>query len=186
MLSITVVTGNKGKAAEIERILGQKIEAVEFDLPEIQSMDVREVAAAKALAAYNILQKPVMVDDTSLYIDHLGGLPGPFVTWFMSAVGDKGVVAMLQGSANRRATVGCCVGYVDAQGNAHTFLGEAVGEMTLEPRGQSAKGLGFDSIFVPTGADRTFAEMTGEEKDTFSHRRKALELFKAFLDKGQE
>ena len=185
MLPITVVTGNPGKAAEIERILGYKIEAVALELAEIQSMDVREVAAAKALAAYDLLKKPVMVDDTSLYIDQLGGLPGPFVTWFMSAVGDSGVAHMLGKATNRKATVGCCIGYVDVKGEVHTFLGEAVGMITDMPRGQSAKGLGFDSIFVPEGDTRTFAEMTGEEKDTLSHRRKALELFKAFLE-GQK
>lgn len=182
MLPITIVTGNPGKAKEIGRILRQAIEAVELDLPEIQSMDLREVAMAKALVAYGVLKKPVMVDDTGFFIDHLGGLPGPFVTWFMSAVGDQGVVNMLGDATNRKATVGCCVGYVDAEGKAHTFLGEAVGQITQTPRGQSAKGLGFDSIFVPEGADRTFAEMTGEEKDALSHRRKALELFKAFLE----
>lgn len=186
MLPIAIVTGNKGKAAEIERILGQKIEAVALDLPEIQSMDLREVAAAKAQAAYAILQTSVMVDDTGLFIDHLGGLPGPFVTWFMGAVADKGVVQMLQGATNRKATVGCCIGYVNASGQVHTFLGEASGSLTTEPRGQSAKGLGFDSIFIPDGAHHTFAEMIGTDKDTFSHRRKALQLFKEFLDKGPQ
>ena len=186
MLPITVVTGNKGKAAEIERILGFKFDAVDLDLPEIQSMDARTVAAAKAKAAFDLLKIPVVVDDTSLYIDHLGGLPGPFVTWFMSAIGEQRLVDMLRGASSRKATVACCIGYADAQGIVHTFLGEAVGEMASEPRGISAKSLGFDSIFIPQGASKTFAEMTGEEKDMFSHRRKALDLFKAFMDKNKD
>lgn len=184
MLPITVVTGNKGKAAEIERILGQTIEAVELDLPEIQSMDLREVAAAKALAAYAVLKKPVLVDDTGLYIDHLNGLPGPFVVWFSSTLGGAGTLALLQDAVSRRATVGCCIGYVDFEGQVHIFLGEAVGSLVTEPCGESTKGL-IDTIFIPEGADRTFAEMSGEEKDALSHRRKALELFKAFLE-GQK
>jgi XTP/dITP diphosphohydrolase len=184
VLPITVVTGNKGKAAEIERILGFKFNAVELDLPEIQSMDVRAVAAAKAKAAYDLIKAPVMVDDTSLYIEHLGGLPGPFVAWFMSALGDGGLAKLMAVAENRKAKVGCCIGYVDGQGQVHTFLGEVEGTITTNPRGTSAKGLGFDSIFIPTGATQTFAEMTGEEKDVFSHRCKALELLKVFLEQN--
>lgn len=180
--TLTIITGNPGKATEIERILGIPTQLVDFDLPEIQSMDARAVATAKAEAAFHIIKKTLLVDDTSLFIPALGGLPGPFVSWFMSSVGGEGLLNMLHNTTDRRAKVCCCLGYADAQGQIHTFLGEVEGTLSVTPQGESGKGLGFDSIFIPQGDTRTFATMTGAEKDHYSHRRLALDMFKQFMN----
>ena len=66
--SLVVVTGNKGKAAEIAAIIGWPVEAVGLEILEIQSLDVQEVAKEKALSAYKVLQQPVVVDDTGMTI----------------------------------------------------------------------------------------------------------------------
>jgi non-canonical purine NTP pyrophosphatase (RdgB/HAM1 family) len=77
-----LITGNKNKVKEFEFILGFKIENIDLQLEEIQSIDVEEVAKHKAKSAYNMLKKPVIVEDTGLYFEELNGLQGAiFLTY---------------------------------------------------------------------------------------------------------
>lgn len=175
---IVVVTGNKGKAAEIEAITGYLVEAVNLDIQEVQSLDVEVVAKEKALAAYRQLSRPVVVDDTGMTIEALKGLPGALVSWFLDTLGPEGIVRLIVGESNRKASVSTCIGYADATG-AYTFVGTIYGALTTEPRG--AGGFGYDPIFVPDGQDRTYAEMTSEEKNAQSMRKEALIKFRDFL-----
>jgi XTP/dITP diphosphohydrolase len=64
-------------------------------------------------------------------------------------------------------------------GTVKTFFGHARGRIGLEPQGKT--GFGYDPVFLPDGHDRTFAQMSGEEKDRLSHRGKALEKLRNFL-----
>lgn len=176
--TLLVVTGNPGKAREIGEITGWPVEAVEIDLPEIQSLDVAEVAAAKVQAAYERVGKPVVVDDTGMSLDALGGLPGALVAWFLDTIGPEGIWRLLEGHADRRASVVTCIGYHDGV-DVHVFSGEVRGAVPIEMRG--AGGFGYDPIFVPDGHDITYAEMSAEEKNTVSMRKIALERFRDYL-----
>jgi XTP/dITP diphosphohydrolase len=90
--TLVIVTGNKGKANEIAIITGFTVEAKNIDIPEIQSLDIESVAREKALAAYEILKRPVVVDDTGMSIEALNGLPGALVAWFLDTLNPQGIL----------------------------------------------------------------------------------------------
>ncbi|KAB2963360.1 MAG: non-canonical purine NTP pyrophosphatase, partial [Thermoanaerobaculia bacterium] len=88
---LLLVTGNPGKLAEARRLAGRALESVAVDLPEIQSLDLDEVLAAKAEAAFARLGRPLVVEETGLELAALHGFPGPLVRWMLEAVGAEGI-----------------------------------------------------------------------------------------------
>jgi len=175
---LTLITGNEGKAREYAAMLGIEVLPVEIPLLEIQSLDPVEVVQTKVADAYAKLGSPVLVDDTGLRIAEWNGLPGALVSWFLQSVGPRGILTMASGIRDRRATVTTALGYADADG-IQVFTGSLEGTLTTEIRGSG--GFGYDSIFLPDGGDKTFAEMTGAEKNEVSHRRRAVEAMQVGL-----
>jgi non-canonical purine NTP pyrophosphatase (RdgB/HAM1 family) len=165
--SLTFVTGSAAKHAEAERILGAPLRRVALDLPETQEIRVAAVVEAKALAAWEALGRtPVLVEDTGLAFDAWDGLPGALVKWFVGSVGVDGICRMLDGFASRAATATTVVAVYD--GTLRTFEGSVRGHVAPRPAGSG--GFGWDSIFIPDGAERTYAEMDAAEKDRHSMR----------------
>lgn len=176
--NLVVVTGNKGKAAEIGSILGLDVEAIPLDILEIQSLSVEEVALKKVEAAFEQLKRPVIVDDTGMTIEALNGLPGALVAWFLDGVGPEGILNMIAHNFDRRASVSTCIGYADENG-ARTFTGTIHGNLTYKLTGEN--GFGYDPIFVPEGYNQTYAQMSQEEKNQVSMRKLALDQLKEHL-----
>jgi len=174
MTKIFLVTGNANKLEEWRRQLPSDIEidSVDVDLPEIQSIDPEEIMADKAKRAYEATGKPVVVEDVSAGLEKLGGLPGPFVKFFIKKLGDD-VLFQLAGQEGEVATVSCSIAYYD--GNELLTVRGDVNGTIVSSRGEN--GFGFDRTFVPEGQDRTYAEMSSEEKDSVSHRSVAIKLF---------
>jgi len=172
------VTSNKHKVAETQAILGFPLTYVESEVPEIQSLDLREVVQAKAGAAFSFVGKPVMVEDVSLEIAAWNGLPGPFIKWFNQTLNPAGMARLLRGEKDRTVVAREMVDIYD--GSEHRlFEGRVEGTVAESPRGES--GFGFDVIFIPAGHRRTYGEMTAEEKNRISHRALALEQVKEWL-----
>ncbi len=166
------VTSNLGKLREAEAVLGCTIDHRALDLVEIQSLDLVEVVRDKAARAWQQLGRPVLVEDTGLELDGLGGFPGPLVRWLLVSVGPVGICRIAQCFADPRATARCLVCATD--GSTEVF-GEGIvqGTIATEPRGES--GFGWDTAFIPDDGDgRTYGEMTDDEKNLISHRRKAF------------
>lgn len=178
MSSLTVITGNRGKAAEIGAILGMVVEHQALDITEIQSLDVEEVARDKAARAFEMIGKPVIVDDTGMSVQALGGMPGALIAWFLDNIGPDGILKLLDGSTDRRASVSTAIGYADNRG-VHVFIGTVQGSIPDEPRGTN--GFGYDPIFIPEGQEQTYAEMTSEQKNLGSMRAIALAKLADFL-----
>lgn len=174
MNKIFLVTGNANKLEEWRRQLPSDIEidSVDVDLPEIQSIDPEEIMADKAKRAYEATGKPVVVEDVSAGLEKLGGLPGPFVKFFIKKLGDD-VLFQLAGSEDESALVSCSIAYYDGQ-DLLTVRGDVKGTVVAS-RGEN--GFGFDKTFVPEGQNLTYAEMSGEQKDSVSHRSVAIKLF---------
>jgi XTP/dITP diphosphohydrolase len=171
---IALITGNAGKAAEYAAMLGIDVNPAKAELTEVQSLDVAVVAARNVTDAYTQLGEPVLVDDTGLTVHAWNGLPGALVAWFLDTVGAQGILAMAAGITDRNATVSTALGYATADG-VRVFQGTVSGSLAPEPRGTS--GFGYDSIFIPDtdSSGRTYAQMTSEEKNKISHRRRAVE-----------
>ncbi len=167
MQVITLVTGNKHKLAEWQRLFPPsfKLVAIDVDLDEIQSLDVKAIVADKARRAYKKIGKPVIVDDISAGLDELDGLPGPFIKFFVNTLG-KGALYKLAGNKETKATVTNVAAYYDGK-NMIYGIGEIHGRV-VAPRG--GDGFGFDFSFVPDGHTKTFSEMGPETKDKISHR----------------
>ncbi len=177
-MDITLITGNAGKAREFEDLLGFSISHEKVPLTEIQAVDVGEVARMKALEAFSIVNKPVLVDDTGLALEAWNGMPGALIAWFLDCVGNEGILKMAASFPDRKATVTTALGYADENG-AQVFIGKLHGELAFEERGEN--GFGYDPIFIPEDSQLTFAEMTSEAKNAISMRRRAVDELKTGL-----
>jgi XTP/dITP diphosphohydrolase len=177
---LILVSSNPNKGIEAERILGVPLLRVALTLPEIQAATVEEITWHKLEIARTKGYHRLVVEDVSLGFDELGNFPGPYVKWLLEAAGGKGLAAIAYALNNRAAKAQCCVAYWDGE-NGHVFLGECNGEVLVEPRGDQK--FGWDSWFQPRGSDKTFAEMSDDEKDLVSHRGHAYRKLAEHLKK---
>lgn len=174
------ITGNKNKFEEVKVFLPE-IKQLDIDLPEIQETDAREIIRQKLLAAEKHAKGEYIVEDTSLYLDCLGGsLPGPLVKWFEKTIGIDVIAALAKKMGSCGATAKTIIGYADIGNTMEFFEGTARGSI-VSPRGKNDFGWG--PIFKPEGCDKTFGEMTREEKHAISMRRLAIDELKKFLEK---
>lgn len=179
-MKILFITGNLNKLKEAKEIMPE-IEGCEIDLPEIQELDGKKIVEEKLSEA--IKQKPginLIVEDLSLVINGMNGLPGPLIKWFLKSVGREGVAKMAKLFGDQKAEAKVTLGYADDKGNIKYFEGIIEGKI-VEPRGESE--FGWDPVFQPDGYNKTFAEMGMEEKNKISHRKIALEKLREYLKK---
>lgn len=176
-MSLYFITGNKDKLAEIQSILGS-VEALDVDLQEIQELDAHKIIKAKLEEALKHHTGDFIVEDTSLYFEALNGLPGPLIKWFMKTVGNEGLYKIAQAFDNFNAEAKTIVGYSGRGGNIEFFEGSIRGTI-VSPKGG---GFGWDPIFQPEGYSKTFGELSADEKNSFSMRKKAAEKLKQHLD----
>jgi len=174
---LVVVTTSKDKLADINQILGTNHKVSKIDIPEIQSLDLDEVIREKAKAAYKIIKRPILVEDVSLEIKELKGLPGTFVKFFLSTLGTEGTVALI-GNKKTGTKVTAAVAIYDGR-QLKVFKGKVYG--TLSPKNKGPYGFGFDKVFIPNGHNQTFAQMKPELKNKISHRAQALNKVKKYL-----
>jgi XTP/dITP diphosphohydrolase len=178
-MQLYFITGNNGKFVEAKNYLTPfKIIQKNVDLTEIQSLDSKEVIEYKLKEASKLIKGKFFVDDVSLYLDALNGFPGPLIKVFLEAIDRKGIYNLCKEKNNFNANAKATIGYFDGK-EMWYFEGEVKGKIVLM-RGES--GFGWDPIFQPEGYNKTFAEMTVEEKNKISHRGKAIKKFKRFLE----
>ncbi|CAH1775395.1 unnamed protein product, partial [Owenia fusiformis] len=174
--SITFVTGNIKKLEEVRQILGTsfpyKVINEKIDLPEYQG-EPDDVSIAKCKSAAEIVKGPVVVEDTCLCFNALGGLPGPYIKWFLDKLKPKGLHQMLEGFEDKSAYALCTFAYHSGNkdDSVQLFRGKTDGKIVI-PRGPT--DFGWDPCFQPDGFEDTYAEMEKETKNSISHRGKAL------------
>lgn len=188
-MELVFATNNDNKVKEIRSMLGDQFSIVtlreagiDIDIPEPHPT-LEENAREKSLTIYNMTGKDSFSEDTGLEIDALNGEPGVLSARYAGEAKsaddnmDK-VLRLLEGqprrSARFRTVISLYLGGVE-----HQFEGVAEGRILTERTG--GKGFGYDPIFQPEGADRSFAEMDMAEKNRFSHRGKAFKKLIAFL-----
>lgn len=172
------ITGNENKFEEAQAILGD-LERLDIDLPEIQEIDAKEIVKAKLIEALNHTKGEFIVEDTSLYLDSLNGLPGPLIKWFLQTTGREGLARIAQSFDNNKASAKTIIGYGKSHEEIYFFEGEIKGNI-IASRGET--NFGWDPIFQPEGFTQTFAEMGKEEKNKISMRKVALEKLKEFIN----
>jgi XTP/dITP diphosphohydrolase len=194
-MDIVLATRNKKKVEEIRRITADLPITVlsldDFpDCPEtVEDRDTFEGNAVKKAAEVALCTgKPSLADDSGLEVDALGGAPGVYSARYASDATSgndpRNYERLLNDLKNippqeRGAQFVCYLALAYPDGRTKTFFGYSRGRIGTEPRGK--KGFGYDPVFLPEGFNRTFAEMTAEEKDALSHRGKALQKLAEFL-----
>ncbi len=176
------ITGNKQKFLEVSSIIPD-VKQIDIDLPEIQEIDPKLIIKAKLLEALKHKQAEFIVEDTSLYLDCLNGLPGPLIKWFLKTIGPEGLFNITQKLGNDLAEARTVIGYVRNPKEIYFFEGITKGRI-VSPKGKN--GFGWDPIFQPEGYSKTFAELSNEEKNRISMRRIALNKLKEFIDANKE
>lgn len=183
MSGFVFITGNQHKADYLAKWLGHPVEHQKIDLTEIQSLDLSEVAEDKARRAYAAVKRPVLVEDVSLTFHALGRLPGPLIRWFLEELTTDGLCQLMRLYQDKRATAAIMYGLFDGK-RLHVFENQVSGRIVDEPRSTPglASNFGWNSLFVPDGATKTYAQMTDKDLETFSHRRPAVLKIKAYLE----
>lgn len=187
-MQLCFATNNAHKLKEINAILGEtfvlktlKEIGCEDELPETTDT-IEGNSHQKATYVWEHFQINCFADDSGLEIDALNGAPGVHSAYYSGtrdhARNIERVLGELQNQSNRAARFKTVITLV-INGQAQQFEGIAEGKIIAQPRGE--EGFGYDPIFVPTGHDRTFAEMTLEEKGTLSHRAKAFAKLVSYL-----
>ncbi|MEN6395905.1 MAG: RdgB/HAM1 family non-canonical purine NTP pyrophosphatase [Methanoregula sp.] len=173
--NLTIVTSNAHKAQEVAAFFGGTLTVthVALDIPELRSDDVTEIAREKARYAYDHLQVPLIVDDTAFSIDALKGFPGPYAAYVLAAIGNTGILRLMDGFPDRNARFITAIAFADETGIT-VFTGTIEGRIITAPRGTG--GFGYDPIFEVNG--QTLAEIPLEKKSAISHRARALTAFR--------
>ncbi len=183
---IYFATRNAGKIREARPVLaefGLKVRPVRGHKVEVQSRDLQEIASLASFSLASDLGKPILVEDSGLFVSSLGGFPGPFSSFVFETIGCGGILRLVEG-VRRDAEFRSVLAYSEPKKSTAIFAGIARGRLATKPTG--AKGFGFDPIFVPGEAlGRTFAQMELEEKNRFSHRARALRKFCRWYTKAR-
>jgi len=184
---ITFVTGNTNKLQEVRMIVASALDSafevtnMELDLPEFQG-DPETISKEKCKMAAQQVGGPVIVEDTSLCFNGIGGMPGPYVKWFHQAVGNRGMYRMLEGFEDRTGYAQCALSFALGPGHEpQTFIGVVNGHI-VEPGPDN--DFGWDPIFQPNGYSTCFSGMPKSEKNKISHRSQALSKFKDYLEEN--
>lgn len=180
-MHIEYLTSNHNKFAEAALILSSwQLTQVDVELPEIQG-DSHEVIKAKAKSAFELLKRPLIVEDVSLCCPAIGGLPGPYIKDFLLRIGAEGLYELIHKYENHSVQVICLVAYVDASTEPKIFEGIQDGTI-VAPRSAHAKSAhGWNPIVQPAGHQKTYGEMTLEERSSVSMRFLALTQLDRYL-----
>ncbi len=173
---VRLVTTNAEKVREAQAALpGWQIRQVDLDVPEIKTVSMKETIREKARAAFDMVKKPVLVEDTGFFLDAYPGFPGTYTKFCVTLIGLSGMLKLLKGR-DRGCRFETWLGFFDGK-KIKVFKGESRGTVAKAKRGKTALKLPYDLIFIPKGDTRTYAQMTPEEKAVFSHRVKAFLAF---------
>ena len=181
-MKIVFATNNAHKLSEVSALLGNDFELVTLrevgiteDIPETGAT-LDENASIKARYVYERTGLNCFADDTGLEVEALGGAPGVHSARYATdghdfAANNRKLLRELEGKANRKARFRTVISLI-VDGVERQVEGIVEGEITTSESG--AEGFGYDPLFMPEGYDRTFAEMSAEEKNAISHRGRAV------------
>jgi len=194
MEKIIAASSNKHKIKEIQSIMGKfGMEVISKNEAGIPDFDVEEDGDTfeanshkKAFEMMKLFGKTTIADDSGLMVDYLGGAPGVYSARFAGEPCDDNknnekLLKLLAGvpEKERGAKFVSVITMIFPDGDTLVARGECPGRIIEVPVGEN--GFGYDPIFVPDGFDKSYAQLTDEEKNTISHRAKALEKLEVLL-----
>ena len=194
MKKIIFATGNEGKMKEIRRILADpqleilslKDAGIHADIDE-NGKSFEENAMIKAEAICKMTGEIVLADDSGLEIDYLNKEPGIYSARYMGEdtsyhIKNANLIERLEGVPDEKRTARfvCAIAAAFPDGRVETVRGTMEGRIGYEEKGEN--GFGYDPYFFYEPAQKSFAELSAEEKNAVSHRKRSLEALKALLD----
>lgn len=192
--TLLFASNNRHKAEEINSILGEQFQIITLaeagiviDIPEPHDT-IAANAAEKSSVIYQLTGKNCFGEDTGLEVEALGGAPGVKSARF---AGEKATALdnmtklqeLMKGQKNRKARFVTVIS-LRLNGEHHLFSGMCSGTLTEVPAGKD--GFGYDPLFIPDGSKQSFAEMSMDEKNKFSHRKKAVQAMITFLQQVEK
>ena len=190
---LVLATRNAGKTAEIKDLLKAfPVQICNLDdfgpIPEIEEdgETFEDNAYKKAHFAARVLGLPALADDSGLVVEALGGAPGVYSARYAGEDASDAdrcakLLREMTGRTERKAAFECVISIAVPEGPALTYDGRCEGQITHDLRGDN--GFGYDPVFFHPPSDKTFAEMTMEEKSRVSHRGRALRELQSEFDK---
>jgi XTP/dITP diphosphohydrolase len=173
------ITSNTHKYTEVACMTDTPIEQYFHAYPEIQADTLEEVAEFAIDYCYTVTKTPCFIEDSGLFVAGLSGFPGVYSKYVFTTIGYKGILQLLKDDTERTAHFKSVIAYHDGT-KTTLFKGEATGIIADEPKG--SHGFGYDPIFIPDGASETFAQMSTEGKNLYSHRGKAFKRFIKYIE----
>ncbi|MFN7274208.1 MAG: RdgB/HAM1 family non-canonical purine NTP pyrophosphatase [Bacteroidota bacterium] len=192
--TLLFASNNRHKAEEINSILGEQFQIITLaeagiviDIPEPHDT-IAANAAEKSSVIYQLTGKNCFGEDTGLEVEALGGAPGVKSARF---AGEKATALdnmtklqeLMKGQKNRKARFVTVIS-LRLNSEHHLFSGMCSGTLTEVPAGKD--GFGYDPLFIPDGSKQSFAEMSMDEKNKFSHRKKAVQAMITFLQQVEK
>lgn len=189
-MKLIFATNNQHKVEEIRHVIGSSFElltlkeaGIDIDIPEPYDT-LEENATGKSMTIYQMTQTNCFSEDTGLEVSALNGEPGVKSARYAGDEKsfDKNIDKLLdklKGKTDTSARFRTVISLI-LEGEEYLFEGACNGKIIGERKGQ--QGFGYDPVFIPNGSDKTFAEMSLEEKSRFSHRKKATSKLVAFLN----
>lgn len=190
MITLIFATQNANKAKEVASMLDGTFEVkclsdlgMDIEIPEPHDT-LEKNAREKSLAIFSITGKSCFGEDTGLEVEALLGAPGVKTARFAGekATADENMDLLLSelgSSTNRNARFRTVISLMLENGEEHLFEGICEGKIAIQKSGE--KGFGYDPVFIPNGSQLPFAHMNMEEKNAYSHRKKAMAKLLAFL-----
>lgn len=185
---LVLASGNKGKIREISNMLpnftvkGYKEFGLDFEIEE-NGTTYYENAFIKAKTVSKILNLPVLADDSGLSVEYLNGEPGVYSARYAGDGDDEHnndkLLKNLEGVKDRKAKFICCMVYYVSEEENYSVTGETSGEILLEREGKN--GFGYDPIFYSYDLNKSLGVATDEEKNSISHRSRALKEIVKFI-----
>ena len=189
MNKLVLATNNAHKLTEVRAILEPEFTIISLsdlnctdDIPETADT-LQGNAILKATYIHEKFGLDCFADDTGLEIDALGGEPGVYSARYAGEENNSKnnmnkVLTLLGNNSNRKASFRTVIALI-LNGNTFLFDGRIDGDISLSPSGES--GFGYDPIFVPEGYDKSFAQLSADEKNKISHRALAVNKLIDFL-----
>ena len=189
-MQLIFATNNQHKVEEIKSSLPQTVSiislkeaGIDIDIPEPHAT-LEENAKEKGRTIYELTKQNCFSEDTGLEVAALNGAPGVHSARYAKGESSpynniQKLLNELKTFENRLAQFRTII-FLSLGDKEHYFEGICKGQITLSPIGSS--GFGYDSVFIPYGSQKTFAQMTMTEKSTYSHRQKAMSKLVTFLN----
>jgi len=189
MEKLVFATNNLNKIEEVRNVLGDIFHiitlqeaGIDIEIPEPHNT-LQANATEKSTTIYYLTKKNCFSEDSGLEVNALYGEPGVRSARYAGKASSaedniKKLLLNMEGEKDRASRFRTVISLI-LDGSEHRFEGTCEGKITEEQRGR--KGFGYDPVFIPDGSDKTFAEMEMDEKNKFSHRKKAMKKMIAFL-----